>query len=345
MTTNNENTRPEDEQVRDQNDQQREEVHQAVSEADVRNTQEQPAQARPPGSKWPWISLAVVAVCAAVVFVSFGKPGTSAAVATVNGENITQQQLYDAMVKQGGEQTLDALITEALVNQQVKKNNITVTDEEVNAEIEEIKKNFPTEEEFNMILEQNNLTMDSLKVEMKKQVSLNKLLEPQVTVTEEDMKIYYDSNKPLFVKPEQVRASHILLKTKEEAEVVLKQLQEGADFATVAKEKSQDPGSGARGGDLSYFGRGDMVEPFENAAFALNVGEMSGIVESQHGFHIIKLTDKKAAENPTFEEKKEEIKKQLMQQKTAELYPDWLQKLKTDSKIENFLNNKPDTAA
>src|SRR5690606_24013284 len=120
-----------------------------------------------------------------------------------------------------------------------------------------------------------------------------------------------------FETPEQVRASHILVDEKAKAEELLAQLKNGADFAELAKEHSKD-GSAAQGGDLDYFGRGRMVAPFEEAAFALNVGEISDVVESQFGFHIIKLTDKKAAETATFEDKKEEIQKTVFDGKLNE---------------------------
>jgi foldase protein PrsA len=125
------------------------------------------------------------------------------------------------------------------------------------------------------------------------------------TDPEGEAKKYYDANKALFTN-EQVKASHILVATKAEAEAILKELKGGADFATIAKAKSIDTQSGALGGDLGYFSKDQMVVPFAEAAFSTPIGELSAIVESEFGFHIIKVIDKKTV-TQTFEEAKQGI--------------------------------------
>jgi len=116
---------------------------------------------------------------------------------------------------------------------------------------------------------------------------------------------YYNANKSLYTS-EQVKASHILVKTKAEAETILKELEGGADFATIAMAKSIDTGSGAQGGDLGYFSEGQMVTAFSDAAFSTPVGQLSGIVETEFGFHIIKVFDKKSV-TQTYEEAQQDI--------------------------------------
>ncbi len=306
-------------------------------------TETTPDKAHTPVNRWPWIAISVVAVCLLVFFMTNGS-ADSKAVAKVNGKPITQQELFDEMVKQGGEQTLESLITKKLIDQELASKKVNVSDKELDEEIAEIKKQFPSEEQFAMALAQNNFTMDTLKKEIRQQISVTKLIEPLITHTEDDLKKFFEQYKDYFSKPERVKASHILVKTKEEADAVLKEVKGGSDFAAVAKSKSQDPGSKDDGGNLDFFEKGMMDPAFEAAAFKLAKGEISDVVESSFGFHIIKVTDKEAGVNPSYEEKKVEVKKQFIQMKASEKRPEWLEKLKSDAKIENFLNNKLDRA-
>ncbi len=133
-------------------------------------------------------------------------------------------------------------------------------------------------------------------------------------------------------RPEEVRARHILVKTKDEAEAVIKQLQGGGDFAAIAKEKSSD-GSASDGGDLGYFTREGMVAPFAEAAFSLKPGELSASpVETEFGWHVIKLEDRRLTEVPPFEE----VREQLFGQLTRNVMLEYLAKRKSAMKIELF---------
>jgi peptidyl-prolyl cis-trans isomerase D len=147
-------------------------------------------------------------------------------------------------------------------------------------------------------------------------------LKSRMTVTPEEVQTAYQQNKSMFSTPEQIRASHILFKTegkdkeavRKEAEAVLAKVKAGGDFAALAKQYSEDS-SKDMGGDLDYFGRGAMVKPFEDAAWALQVGQVSDLVESQFGFHIIKLTDRKPAITRTFDEVRPQLEDQIKTQK------------------------------
>ncbi|WP_327204739.1 peptidylprolyl isomerase [Paenibacillus sp. DMB20] len=148
------------------------------------------------------------------------------------------------------------------------------------------------------------MTMDNLKEQTKMQLEITKLLGDKVKVTDDEIKKTYDQYKDSFATPEQVRASHILVDTKEEAEKIIKQLKDGADFAAIAKEKNEDA-TKETGGDLDFFPKGKMDPAFEEAAFKLKKGEISSEpVKSSFGYHVIKVTDRKEATNPTFEDKK-----------------------------------------
>ncbi|WP_405112021.1 peptidylprolyl isomerase [Paenibacillus sp. FSL K6-1217] len=298
------------------------------------------------GKGWMIASLVLAAALIVVLIVQpFKKDDSKVAVASVNGTDITKAQLYDKLVEAGGESTLQNLITTTLVGQEAKKANIKVTDADINEEIENLKTQFGGEEALNNALQQSSMTIEDLKKQMPLQVEIRKLVEPKVKITDEEISKYFEENKAKYNQEEEVRASHILVKTKEEADAIVKQLKEGGDFAALAKEKSADTGSKDKGGDLDFFKRGDMVAEFSDAAFKLKVGETSGAVKSEYGYHIIKVTDHKDAKEYTLAEKKEEIKKTLMSQKVSEMSATWLADLNKNAKITNTLTDKPDASA
>ncbi|WP_248548098.1 peptidylprolyl isomerase [Paenibacillus odorifer] len=298
-----------------------------------------------PRSNKAWMIASIVLAAALIIVLVVQKDDSKKAVATVNGTKITKEQLYDKLIEAGGESTLQSMITTELVDQEAKKANVTVTDEDINTELEDLKAQFGGEAAFNAALSQSSMTVDDLKKQMPLQVKLRKILEPQVTVTDDEIKEYYDTNKATFSEEEQVRASHILVETKEEADAILKQLKEGADFATLAKEKSSDTGSKDNGGDLDFFKRGDMVAEFSDVAFKLKVGETSDAVKSDYGYHIIKVTDHKDAKDYTLEEKKDEIRKTLVSQKVSTLSSTWMSETTEKAKITNTLTDAKEDAA
>ncbi|HZG75014.1 MAG TPA: peptidylprolyl isomerase [Paenibacillus sp.] len=300
----------------------------------------------------PWVLFAATAVgfgAYAIVQanqsnVSTGNVGEEA-VATVDEDKITANDLYQLMLKQVGPQAVDQLIVERLLDKEAAKQNVSVTDADYDKEIGKIKEqNGWDDATFNEQLKGAGFTLDELKEQMKPQIVLTKLVEPQIQVTDEELQTYYEENKAQYETPEQVKASHILVETKAEADDLLAQIKGGADFAELAKAHSKD-GSAAQGGDLGFFGKGQMVAPFEEAAFALEIGEVSEVVESEFGFHIIKLTDKKAAATATFEEKKEEIRETVFQQKLGERTTAYVEELRSAAKIENSLAKEDETAA
>ncbi|MEQ1952118.1 peptidylprolyl isomerase [Mesorhizobium yinganensis] len=155
--------------------------------------------------------------------------------------------------------------------------------------------------------------------------------EVAATITDEDVRKRYDTEMANTPPVNEVHARHILVKTKEEAEAVIKQLDGGAKFEDIAKEKSSDPGSGAQGGDLGWFGPGQMVPEFETAAFALEPGSYTKQpVQSQFGWHIILVEDKRAKQPPAFEQVKEQFRSLLLREKYFAL----VKQLRADGKIE-----------
>lgn len=210
------------------------------------------AQSAPPSRKGGaigWIVLSAILVIALIVVLikpPFGGGG-GGTVATVNGANITEDELFEAMKTSYGDSTLETLITKKLVQQEADAASIEISEQDVTDEIEIIKLEFGSEEEFNGILMQNGLTIEDLREDMRLNAMVRKVLESKTDVTDEEIKTYFDANQGKFGGTEdQVRASHILVATKEEADAILADLKAGADFAETAQAKSTD-GSAAIG--------------------------------------------------------------------------------------------------
>lgn len=309
------------------------------------------AQSAPPSRKGGaigWIVLSAILVIALIVVLikpPFGGGG-GGTVATVNGANITEDELFEAMKTSYGDSTLETLITKKLVQQEADAASIEISEQDVTDEIEIIKLEFGSEEEFNGILMQNGLTIEDLREDMRLNAMVRKVLESKTDVTDEEIKTYFDANQGKFGGTEdQVRASHILVATKEEADAILADLKAGADFAETAQAKSTD-GSAANGGDLDFFAKADMVEPFAEAAFALEVGQISEVVQSEFGYHIIKKTDFKEGTPANFEEKKELVRMKLVSDEVNQLASPWIEEIRAKAKITNKLTEvKPAASA
>ena len=264
--------------------------------------------------------------------------------------------LKETLEKQFRQQILDQIITRQLLEEKAKESNIVISEEDV---INQIKQLLATQrtpmslEDFKKTTAESGRSFDEIKQQVEKGMVYQKIVDAQsagkVNITEEDAKKHYDENPTQFETKEQVRASHILItpktdeagadpnqekaKAKAKAEDLLKQIKEGADFATLAKANSADPGSAANGGDLGFFGKGRMVPPFDKAAFAMETGKISDLVETSFGYHIIKVTDRKQAGTTSFEQAKAGLIKQLAQKKQAEMTKEYIDSLKAAASI------------
>lgn len=171
--------------------------------------------------------------------------------------------------------------------------------------------------------------MDLLRTRALRSEFVREKIAPQAT--DEVVRKRYDEEVAKIEQPEEIKASHILVETEDEAKAIIEQLKTGGDFAAIAKEKSKDPGSGANGGDLGYFGKGSMVPEFETAAFALEPGKFTETpVKSQFGFHIIKLEERRKQPLPQFDA----VKAQVGQLVMSDAYTSLLQTMKAEAKIE-----------
>jgi peptidyl-prolyl cis-trans isomerase C len=298
---------------------------------------------------------------------------------TVNGVDINESQveaqLKPQLAKVGAQlpsafveqyknqlrgQVLEGMIVEQLLDGKVKENNIIITEEEVLLHLEKAaaQQNLSLSD-IKEMMEARGQSFDEAKQRIKKGMAYQKLMEAQwagkINVTEDDAKKYYSENAKQL---EQVRASHILIKpdttdpnadpnqvkakAKAKAEDLLKQIKDGADFAELAKTNSGDTYSAIQGGDLGFFGRSQMVPAFERAAFALKAGQVSDVVETQFGYHIITVTDRKG---DTFEKAKDDILKLLTQTKQADLAEEYITSLKANAKIVYPPGKEPNAPA
>ena len=262
------------------------------------------------------------------------------------------QQIPEAQMGMMQNQVLDSLIDRELLFQESKKKGIKVDPKKISDQFQTIRQRYKSEDEFKMLLSQMGLTEEDVKSQIERGMAIQELIDDEVNakikINEEEVKSYYDANPQLFQQPEQVKASHILIKVdadapqakKDEArkkiESVQKKAQKGEDFATLAKTYSEGP-SGPNGGDLGYFRRGQMVKPFEEAAFKLKPNETSGIVETQFGYHLIKVVDKKPAQKVAYADVKDRLSEHLKKQRMDTEADTYIKNLRGGAEIEKFL--------
>jgi peptidyl-prolyl cis-trans isomerase C len=244
---------------------------------------------------------------------------------------------------------LDQLIAYTVMKQEASARKLAVNDAEVDSQVAEMRKQFPSEAEFAKALAARNTTVDQLKADARVDMVINKMMEAEVAnaaaATDAEAKDFYDKNPDKFTQPESIRASHILIMadakadeaTKKAARAkidgILKRAKAGEDFAALAKANSQD-GSASQGGDLGFFPRGRMVPAFDQAAFGLKPGEISDVVTTEFGYHVIKMTEKKEGTTVPFEEVKPRVVDFLTNQKKQQRAESFVEEAKKRAKIE-----------
>ena len=307
-----------------------------------------------------------------VLFLSVAISAEPAAekIATVNGTVITKNE-YDRelarykerITAQGAKindsdmpaiktQVIENIVGMLLMYQDATAKGITADQAAIDNQWKQLKSQYPDEQKFQDALKQLNVTEESIKEQIKRGLTLQKFIKEnfydKVSITDSEVKAFYDNNPDKFNKPEAIRASHILITVKPDADEAQKKaaraeiekiqarIKAGEDFAKLAKENSKDPGSKENGGDLGFFTKGQMVKPFEDAAFALKPGMVSDIVETQFGYHIIKVTDRKAAGKYSLDEIKTKLQAFLEEAKVQQDISDYVKALKEKAKIELF---------
>ncbi len=285
-----------------------------------------------------YILFVVIIINIAVLLImSFGPKDT---VAKINGEKITKDELYQAMVKNYGAETLDSMISERIVEMEATKQKITITDQEIQEELNPLIESTGGQEAFEQQLALSGVSLDDLKKDIASYLKTVKLLEPQVKITDEEISAYFEKNKDSLAQEEQVEASHILVADEATAKDVKQQLDNGGDFAELAAKYSTDKQNNQKGGELGSFARGEMVEAFDAAVFSMEVGQISEPIKTEFGYHIVKVTDKQEAKEANLEDSKAEIEDAIKNGKINEVYTTWLTEKKAEYSITNNLVKK-----
>ncbi len=257
--------------------------------------------------------------------------------------------LNDAKLNEFKDNIRKSLIEQEVLYQESISQGIKIDPKEMTAELDKFKKQFETEAAFKKQIADMNYTEDAILSQIKQSKTIQKFIEekvkPTILISDEESKAYFDSHPAEFKVPERVRVSHILLKVDPKASEASKaetlkkikgiksQLDNGEDFAKLATENSDCPSS-AKGGDLGFFSHGQMVKPFEEAAFALKPGEVSDVVETKFGYHIIKSQEKEMATTLAYDDIKEKLTAKLKDDKFKKMFPSYIESLKAEYKIE-----------
>ena len=262
-----------------------------------------------------------------------------------------QKPLDPSMMVSMRKKVIDSLINRELLLQQSKAKGITTDEADIDNSIDQIKRRLEAGQSFESLMEEMGITMETMRKQVGEASAIQKLLEaevyPQAMVSEKDSRIFFENNPQYFKKPEEVKASHILIQVAPDAgdeekeaarkkiEDIQKKIETGDDFADLARQYSEGPSS-VNGGDLGYFDRKKMVKPFSDAAFDLEPGQVSNLVETRFGYHLIKVHDKKAKSAYVFEDIKDRLGEILQQQKIQEETVRYLEELRRTASIKRI---------
>jgi len=317
-------------------------------------------------NRWLSFGMGVFAIAATQGAVCAAQ--TNEVVARVNGREMTRQLLdlemramSARMASQGGSvpaarkteferRVLEGLIDRELVLQDGRTNLMEGLDARLTNEISRVKKQAGGEESFAKELEQSGLTEADFARRVQDDLvvrdTIEQVLKRSPTLGTNEVQAYFDAHREKFVQPEQVRASHILIRVPPGADEKVKAdkraqieaaralVKGGQPFAEVATKFSEDPGSARQGGDLGFFPRGAMVPEFDTAAFALGTNELSEIITTQFGYHVLQVVDKKPQRDAVFEDVREMIERGLQGQKNSETVQQYLSDLRKNATIE-----------
>ncbi len=227
------------------------------------------------------------------------------------------------------------LIDRELIHAEARRLNITVSAAEVDAAVEEYRQDYPAGG-FEVMLKERGLTMAPWRQELRETLIMEKLLEQAVysrtSISDMEIAAYYETNRKEFDRPAQVRARQIVVAEEAEGRKILGLLRQGQPFAEVAAEYSLSP-DGQQGGDLGFFGRGEMPPEFDAVVFDLPVNRLSDLVQSEYGYHLFLVEEKRKAARLSKQEAEPEIRTLLETQQREELYLQWLQELRARAKI------------
>jgi len=258
---------------------------------------------------------------------------------------------------------IDSLIVTRLLEKYADENNITISKEEVEERFNQIVETYPSIDDFENELEQKGITRELLKKELRDQILREKIfieVTKDVSVSSEEIRKYYDENREtLFKVPEKIRVSHILVKFSDESDkeedtsdkvsredalnkikYIQEQLNNGEEFENLAEKYSDDKLSSENGGDIGYVSKGQLIEELEEVAFSLKVGEVSDIVETPYGFHILKVTDSQQEYIKDFEEVKDSVESYLENINKKEKWSNFIYNLMEEADIKYYIDKE-----
>jgi peptidyl-prolyl cis-trans isomerase C len=284
--------------------------------------------------------------------------------ARVNGEAISKTEFEGAIQEVESQEgrpvpadqrdrvlrgVLDNMVAFKLLSQEARQHHVVVSDAEIDAQIAGMKKQFPTEQAFQQTLKAQHMTVEKLRDTARSNLVVRKLLQDEVMskieIKPSDISAFYEKNPDKFQQPEAVHAAHILVivpaqsdpaakaALKARAMEALQAARAGKDFGALARQYSQD-GSAQHGGDLGFFPRGQMVPAFEKVAFSLKPGEISDLVETQFGYHIIKVIEKRPGGTVPFAQAAPQIQQFLENQAQSDRGKAYVESLRAKSKVE-----------
>lgn len=256
----------------------------------------------------------------------------------------------EEQIKETERRILDQLIDEKLVNQETDRLEIVITEKEIDMTIRDVMDNSElSEEQFKQALVEEGITLEKYREQIEEQMKKMRLLEREiqskVQVTEKEIEEHFKKHMDSFNTPPEVRLQQVLLMIPPEAseqeisqirgkaEEILQKIRNGEDFNNMAKLHSQDS-SAASGGDIGFFKQGDLIPELNEIAFSLNVGEVSSVIQTSLGFHIIRVLEKRERQKMTEEERKKEIENILYNQKVENKFKEWLKELRKKSFIK-----------
>src|SRR5579872_3310157 len=275
-----------------------------------------------------------------IIAVGFGllltacNSNSGGAIATVNGQAISRST-YDSKLEAStaGRGVLNQLIQSDLIDQYATENHISPTSGQIDDELNKLKARYPNGQ-FDTIVKQQGLTDSDVRNILRQQLVLQQAVAKRIPpITSAQVATFFKQNHAMLDKPEQVRARHILVPDLKTAQTVEAKLKAGGDFAALAKQYSADPASKDKGGELGFFGHGQMVQPFDQAAFSLPIGKVSQPVKSPFGYHIIQVEEKKPALKATLAGSTDQIRTMLQQQAQQQQIPVFMQELRSKAAI------------
>lgn len=308
----------------------------------------------------------IIVVCI-TLFADISPAGTPV-VAKVNGKPLTAFELdeeFQALLPMTGsfhgnvsrermaeirKEAMDNLIDKELQCQDAVAKGISISDKEIDSEFSRMEKAYGSSKRFKDAIKNSGLTKNWVREYIKKRLLTAKAKKQEITakagMSDEEIRVYYEKNKETFNRPEEFRASHILIgvepgasaeergKKLKLAKDILAKIKAGEDFAKLARRYSTDENTAPIGGDIGAFHKGMAEEALEKTVLSLKEGEVSDVVESLYGYHIIMLTGMRPPTQLSFDDARADIKTKLEKKKADELYKKWMEGLKAKAKIE-----------